>query len=694
MAVLIRYIFTILCSAFSLVLAAQDFSHRRYQHNWTTRVEEDIPVDSQWISNGAVILFEEWNVRPEQQTIEVYQRIRFFTENAIQQYLPLRLPLAPDPYWTAVQGFSWQQLPPAFQWGGESALFWIDARLIRDHDFEKVVISEKAYSKQSRPPGTVDWNYAFYFLNLQPGDELEIVYKYRYHSGTRFYLCGTFPRQELLVRIATPTPYVFHTELKNIQAITDTTMQKNGRQFHRSVNYQFSQLPPARISFNQIPSEILPHLMVYPNRYAEYSGGMFDNKPAVRPYLWDHYFRQFTRRDEYDLYSEIVEIYDQPTTWVNQRYDSLRMAAEGDTALYFYLLQSSFSRYDFRKTVPGKERANYLFEVTDALKSNLLYEEHVLRITEELIFRSRVPFFLGLPADRRVDSIEVQKPRTFYSHHPYSVVKTGNQYIFLPLRNSPVPYFANELPFFLEGSSTLLIPRTVPPDIHKYYRHRVPYQVIISPEMPAEHNSRYMHTQIAIEDFSGHVRAEVVLNGQFSTCTRGVYMYNYLDSLVNPGYGKRLFDWGNEHMRALSVSALPPYTCSFRLEGDPGASLEFRDSLVLLNMRDIFLWITDTLLSPDAPYRADFAGADSGTVWVRSAKNLECLNSADFLRKYEQPGYAFHCQVSQPDAQTLKIEYSWKLKKQRYTARETAELKALFRDMEQLKNTPFLFREK
>lgn len=691
---MIRYILTILCLAFSLALVAQDFSHRRYQHNWASRVEGDIPVDSQWASYGAVILFEEWTLLPEEQTIEVYQRIHFFTENAIQQYLPLRLPLAPDPYWTAVQGFAWQQQPPLFQWGGESALFWIDARLIRDHDFEKVVISEKAHSKPSRLPNVNDWNYAFDFLNLQPGDELEIVYKYRYHSGMRFYLCGAFPRQELLLRVTTTAPYVFHTELKNIQVVPDTTIYKNGRQFHRTVSYLFRQLPPAHISCNQLPAGTLPHLLVYPNRYTEYSGAIFDNKPGIRPYSWDYYFRQFTRRDDYDLYSEIVEVYDQPTTWVNERYDSLRKAAGGDTALYFYLLQSSLSHYGFRKTIPGRERANYLFEITDALKKKHLNEEHVLRVSEEFIFRSRVPFFLGLPADRRVDSIEVQKPRAFYSHYSYSVVLTGNRYIFLPLRNSPVPYFANELPFYLEGSTTLLVPRTVSPDIYKYHRNRVPYQVIISPEMPAEYNSRNMHTQIFMGADSPDVRAEVTLSGQFSTCTRGVYMYNYLDSLVNPGYGKRLLGWGNERMSALSVSAMPPYTCSFRLEGSPGSSLEIRDSLYRLDMREFFLWITDTLISPDAPYRVDFAGTDSGTVWIRSERNLECLNSSDFLRIYEQQGYTFYCQVSQPDTHTLKIDYSWKLKKQRYAARETAELKALFRDMEQLKNTPFLFREK
>ena len=115
-------------------------------------------------------------------------------------------------------------------------------------------------------------------------------------------------------------------------------------------------------------------------------------------------------------------------------------------------------------------------------------------------------------------------------------------------------YYMNELPFYFESSRTQLV------HLSDYMKKDQPtfegFRHVYTPKSPAVSNIRNSRVDVSVglENLSAAFEAEVYLSGQFSTMTRGLYLYDHKQEKVNNLYNRKVWEL-NDGVKLISQSA-------------------------------------------------------------------------------------------------------------------------------------------
>lgn len=246
-------------------------------------------------------------------------------------------------------------------------------------------------------------------------------------------------------------------------------------------------------------------------------------------------------------------------------------------------------------------------------------------------------------------------------------------------------WFANELPFYWEGSSALLIdiPRLVGDDPK-------PPLFVELPTGEAGGNVRAIEHRLSIslgkEDVHGDAR--IYLSGQFSTLGRAAFLGGRIDSTVHPNYG---------HSPALLPQAVLASTRDRILRTDPPFRYSEHQELSypqLVNTADdgfhevelrpfIAHAVEDRFRAEgrELPFHWDMLQTDRFIIDIAFEQALEVMDLTQVTGEWRSPSARYTLRATRIDAQHVRIESELQVVNPTEAAHDAPALETLLREV-------------
>jgi hypothetical protein len=227
----------------------------------------------------------------------------------------------------------------------------------------------------------------------------------------------------------------------------------------------------------------------------------------------------------------------------------------------------------------------------------------------------------------------------------------------------------------------------------------VNYQVTWTPSYKSWDNKRTtsIYARVSFDSSLVHLSGRVDLSGQYSTMTRGAYLYGFRDSSVLLQYNRLIYDIEGARLQKkelLSLSKEYPFSCSIGAEYSSNKLLAKKsDSTYVLDISGWMNFIFREGFDPEyyqASFYPDFAGEDAFFIGIRFPAQVTLLNSADYLYLINNSFAYLRCHISQPQKDFLVIETNFKIKTEEVPADNIADVDEIFRALTKLTHAKLL----
>lgn len=246
-------------------------------------------------------------------------------------------------------------------------------------------------------------------------------------------------------------------------------------------------------------------------------------------------------------------------------------------------------------------------------------------------------------------------------------------------------WFANELPFYWEGSSALLIdiPRLVGDDPQPPLFVELPTGEPGANVRAIEHR---LSVSIGKEDIQGDAR--IFLSGQFSTLGRAAFLGGRIDSTVHPNYG---------HSPALLPQAVVLGTTERTLSTDAPFRFSERQELAFLQvvnaaddgyleleLRPFIAHAVDERFQTagrDLAFHWDMLQTDRFIIDIAFDQPLEVMDLTQVVGEWRSPSARYTLRATRIDARHVRIESELEVVAATAGPTEAAALEAVLREV-------------
>ncbi len=518
--------------------------------------------------------------------------------------------------------------------------------------------------------------------NLEPGDVLEYHYKYEvpydvnwmHFNSSRIFHESDIAKQN----------YQFQFELnKKLRStfkgeLAEKTWEEGNTSYRLWTRDNLSARidePGSRIhkDFEHIVFKFNENNLAYVYRHPRTNQVLparFYNFIARQRQSRDFWFRRVARRNfVFDKQSRMFRTWIEDHTTEGQSPVEKLRTLNGDIAQNFRYHDDSpyYSLQDFGLENMG----DYTFSgrIRDISRHNVY-----TKIFNRLEFkRYKVLYVL----DKRVGDITEDYPSNLFFNERVYFTNDSSQAFVFPKRNR-LGYELNELPFYLEGT------RGFGYTVDALFENGATDFQSDSISISSSENKRKTIVQVKmdLENKSFKAKASIDLFGQFSTLTRGAYLYNEIDSTINPNYGIRVYDNVRNVSNIKSTSDFNPeenFHCRVLTEFISIKSIyqvEDTASLYLDGLLNFITWNDFDFEKRKSSFYPDFAFEDEFEFSIEVSKNIQLLNSTRFSMENESGEFFF--EVKQEDNGPIGVNARWKLNEEPIPASKISLLKDFY----------------
>jgi len=229
-------------------------------------------------------------------------------------------------------------------------------------------------------------------------------------------------------------------------------------------------------------------------------------------------------------------------------------------------------------------------------------------------------------------------------------------------KKSRFGYYQDELPFYYENTNAQLV------HVSNYYkkdeRMDEEFMKIVFPASPLSYNSRRSNVMASVNlnDLSLRFDAQVSLSGQFSTMTRGLYLYDYHHPTIDRKYHQKIWEIHPDVevlKQDVSVkSNEAPFTTLVNASYTSNELLKESGDTLVLNLNNWF-----NHLIPDhfdaatrvCTYHPDFAFKDSYSYLLRFSEDVKLLNQPEPI-DINGDQMMMTIEMQQLDPSTIKLD--------------------------------------
>jgi hypothetical protein len=339
---------------------------------------------------------------------------------------------------------------------------------------------------------------------------------------------------------------------------------------------------------------------------------------------------------------------------------------DADRDWYFDLDQSLARMGDQVKDERFRDISRY------DLYSKLLHTEGVDYVTAYLL-------------DRRSGQLDDRFITSMRDNEWVFGVRDGEGVLWMHPKRQRHGWFANELPFYWEGSSALLIdlPRLVGDDPEPPLFVELP---TVEPGANVRAIEHRLSVSIGKEDIQGDAR--IFLSGQFSTLGRAAFLGGRIDSTVHPNYG---------HSPALLPQAVVLGTTDRTLSTDAPFRFTERQELAFpqvvtaaddgyfeLELRPFIAHAVDERFQAtgrDLAFHWDMLQTDRFIIDLAFDEPLEVMDLTQLVGEWRSPSARYTLRATRIDARHVRIESELEVVAATAEPSEAVALEAVLREV-------------
>jgi len=270
-------------------------------------------------------------------------------------------------------------------------------------------------------------------------------------------------------------------------------------------------------------------------------------------------------------------------------------------------------------------------------------------------------------------------------------VPQGQDLIFFYPKSYRYGYEANELPFYYEDISSVLIPQHEP---FLKSTDMVPYiddwLFVKTPFSGVKDNIRITSgmATISLDSLSLQLSARINLSGQFSTLTRGYYLNgdSERDTTINPDYYVTLASLA-DRAKDLSIevgelSRQYPYDINVTMNISNKSSVSKNaDGTFAIDLDGWFNNVIDEDFSAQnrhLNYYPDFQFQDSHKYMFKFDKKVELLNAAEIAKEISNGFADYSVKVNQLSEESILVEAIYIVKPEYAPAERAVDVQTIF----------------
>ena len=593
--------------------------------------------------------------KPEFITVffERHQVIRFGDADAVRKYASFTLPESLDPT------FDHQDLPfakkdslPRPLYFNAEVVFCRARKLGTDVDAGAVPVEGRVIRQRVKQGVKFHevWSYAIDVIGALPGDTVEVHWKYsipflenwmKFNAQRLFFHGALYKRASNLMIEADGMQGFRHW------GIPPDSVAEAGRTTRKF--WTLRNLPAVADEVSARWHAELPFLTIGTMQDAQFyshrtRSGMWVDIPywAKAMRLREssaHWWRQVALKNIPDAQTERMKEFmaSFPGTYPIERLKRMHTSI---ATTFEYQLDDAW--YD------DKDRENQ--RMGDQLLDKRLREISRYDLYSKMISMLELKYFTAYLMDRRVGALTLDWLSPVWNNSWMFLLNDNGRPLYLHPKLSRSGLLPGELPFYWEATRALV------GDVDKLWadgelgaKTPVEPELIPMAALLPEVNQRLTKIDVDVDLVTGalNATANALLTGQWSTMSRGAYLFAATDSSADTGYSRRVFDIPGatgEQLELGTVQADAPFRfpvrATFALEGRVSA---VNDSTWTIDLHDLFMHVVPQgfkAAGRDLSFWFDFEGTDRTEVNLRF--NRQVALRAD-------PGSA-HVQLDGPGA--------------------------------------------
>ncbi|MBK7944061.1 MAG: hypothetical protein IPJ85_01580 [Flavobacteriales bacterium] len=650
---------------------------------WNSTWEEGRTIDSEVLTDELSIRIR--NVKPEFLALFFERRkvVRFAAQEDIKRYGPIVLPESLDPPYD-VLGKPWERretrpYPMLFNMRVDH----FAARVIRpDGSWDELPVDTRGAKGFLGNPVAYQatMSITHYPVGIMPGDVVEYRWKYMlpYDSNAphtqgarglqwmgnwsrftnwRVFFNGPLPIREQRIELR------YHAKHGIILGgAAPERIERQGDE--RTALWRNGQLAGAMDEVNGDQARTLPHIVVtwMPDDLRYWRRERLSNLPIPQQ-PWLQVVRLREAKAEWYRRVALKKIPDRQNTLV-KRFITRTCTGIHDTlsARRVEALHESIAR-DF---VYSNDRDwynnidNSLERIGDQVEGKRLRDISRYNMYSKLIQMQRLPYVTTYVLDKRSGALNDRFTTPMWETEWLFGVRDGDEMLWMHPKRQRHGWFANELPFYWEGTMALLVDRQRLLEDDP----RPPLFVELPTGEPSANVRAIEHQlRVDLEQPDSEGEARIFLSGQFSTLGRAAFLGGKRDSTVMPAYGHTLEQVQGVRARRIGEHELsddPPFR--YREQQAltlPGFRVKEEGGLFAFDLRGFIAHAVPVGFAAqgrDLPFHWDFQQSDRFIIEIAFAQPVEVMDLTQLQGAWESPSARYTLEATLIDAKHLRIE--------------------------------------
>lgn len=680
------------------ILHSQSFEHRKFKYEWKDALKISFKQQDEYKNYGAVILFEETTLDIELRNIKRYQVLQFNDSASIAQYNLFRVPIPMDSKQSTLLNI-YRPDSNSFPQLVYDKINFFDARIIRNGEIIKAVLDETAFKKEERNGEYLVPYYVheFFVRNLEPGDQLEVVISHHWPDNTfRYYLNEKLPKQETYININ-------NSALGQVDAYINNDLAKF------IMNEQSKDGKSFRVSFEDlrsvdpvIPTNIyrLPRVEFFENKKYRVTNRPFGVQDIDTLKWKDVLYHFVTRIDPVEM--RTWEYYDLQSYKTSLFFTKMKEKSENKTGIdlmnfiHQYAVDELGYKNDFNYFIHNEHGFP---DLGSYLEKDTLREVSRHDFYYNMLDRIDLPYYKVFLQDHRLQIIDTSKVGVFYDDYlAYGIYdKDSSLNIYYPKRGRS-GYYVNELPFYLTEQYAFLIPQTVPRKIYDKEPDNIKYPLYYFYPNQWDKNTKRNTSvvKISLQTKSTEVETYLKLSGQYSTLTRGFYMYNEIDTTISPMYYSSFYkNLDKSKVKVLNSVKTFPFDHYFSISvnnlKNVYSKLDGVQMIDLSGLINIHYENLDTHYFK-ANYRHDFVGKESYIIELNFDQLVTIENINDYNREIKNEGFMFSSSLVKIADNQYGLKIEWDILDNETPYNQMSNLQQVFKEIKKFNELKLVVR--
>lgn len=685
---------------------AQYYPLPEFDYTWDSSSVATIPIQKTYSAAPAVVLNNELSISVrgrKEPAMYVYfehrKRIKIqAAEGAEVPFSKIVLPESLDPFYdTRTLPIADKPTAAAAQYFNVRVLFFAARKVhpdgstssisYRDSFRKDTILVQERYETQYR--------YAFHLNDLQPGDEVELHYKYEvpydvnwpFFNDQRIFFHEAYPVQRKQIAFSKP---------KNLSTLLygaepDSSWEVKGREHHR---WKKENLRGCTRESGIRPGRDLPYLLY--SLYTKNPRYEMRRSTSGKAVLADYTSAAFRDRNRQAFQVRRLEMAgknlgeqsEQLADFIAENTPDQR---DPHPLMVFDRMHATIT--DDFDWVPSDDyyakKDLSLDKIGDRVANNQLVESTRQELYTRLANKMGEHYYSIYMLDSRVGELSADyQANQLFSDWALGLPFDAYLNVYFP-KKQRFGYYVNEFPFYLAGTRVYAV------DIDRLVgQERYFPELITLPGVPEEN---YRHAAISVEvntnSYQSTGSVEVDLSGQFSTLTRSVYAFGEVDSSINPAYGQRYFYGIAADMESDDLVQSNEYAPFLHRYKTTYTALDLMrpnssaDCAISLNGLFPFVtWPEFDAESRTLPYYADFPGEDIVRMDLHFDRPISLQNETELSldRENRFGSVALTCTQLAPDK--IRVEVVYKMLADRVEPEQAQLIADLYDALEEIES--------